>query len=111
MPKVGNKVIWIPSEVEGWGSNDEWSNPFAHVLGRPLTPNEVEDYTDWSEIVQHGTVFKVDEEFFYVRLEDTAYLFMGVYDTVCYPIDIDLGEYWARVRESVDFLEEGKDDA
>ena len=102
--KIGQRVIWIPNEVDGWGYDDEWSNPFANLVNRALTSDEMEVYTDWSENVKQGTVVRSDNEFFVIKLLPHEPTVVAGLDECQYPLGIDMGEYWARVQESPDFV-------
>lgn len=98
--QVGASLIWVPSEVEGWEHNDEWSNEFSPILGRVLNASEMEGYRVWSQTVQQGTVSQVGYQVFTIKLLEPAF---NSLDSVNYPLDVNLGEYWERVQESPDF--------
>lgn len=101
---VGQRVTWIPNEVGGWDQEDEWDNPFSRLLGRPLTEDEMDLYTEWSEPNEprQGIVIQVSDNSFTIRLVDESRF--GQLSECQYPSGTDLGEYWARVRESPDYV-------
>lgn len=101
--KTGQRVIWVPSEVEGHERNDEASNEWAAPLGRKMTRVEFERYQLWAGHLQQGTVTKVSDEFITIQLFDGDWP-AAVVSECQYPLGIDLGEYWARVQWSPDHV-------
>lgn len=118
--KIGQRIKWVPREANDpdWGRNDECNNEFwwsAYTesdkmdtySGSELTEQEMDEYMDWSEKVQQGTVTALIENEGFVQIELLEPF--GRFTHVTYPWDADLGEYWARVQESPDFKLSGGD--